>query len=364
MEKSLYLFTLLITFASAQDPIVRITRTEPEQRGNVIRAQRGKDITIWCHVENLRENINVRFEKEFSSSVKSISRNEYPSDNTRYAIEKPKEFTWRLRIKAVQLTDSGVYICHVYLDKYSKSKAYVNVLVNAAPVFVNDQTTSDSIYKNGYKVILNCSTTGYPKPYIEWTRLGNALLPIGRERFQNSTLEIKSIKPQDRGVYRCRSWNIMGEIARDITVGVRFKAEIRVQNRILKQKLGYVIELQCLAETNPYPIGLSWKRRSGSTLQTFTVSSGRYVVNAVKGAFNRFIYELIINGVQQEDYGEYTCEINNVEGKSSAKILLEESEIPMPSIKRGIPRASANINQSISSISITLLTFFVATLIH
>lgn len=356
MELSYYLLALLITIVSAQDPRVKITRTEPDLRGFIIRAQRGKDVTIWCHIENLRPNSIVRFDK--INPYKPISKNEYPTDNTKYAIEKPKEFTWRLRIKAAQLSDSGNYSCNIGLTGYDKKYANVTLIVNAKPVFVNPQTTSDSIYKNGYKVILNCSTTGYPKPYVEWTRLGNALLPIGREKFQNATLTIPAIKPQDRGTYRCRAWNNMGEILRDIRVGVRFKAQINVQHPVVKQKVGYVIELQCLAEINPYPTTTIWRRRSGNSIISYSVTSGKYKVNSMQGAFNRFIYELIINGVDEDDYGEYTCEINNVEGKSSAKIMLERSDVAMPSYKMGVPLSSANKIPPISVISVTLITIF------
>lgn len=75
----------------------------------------------------------------------------------------------------------------------------------------------------------------------------------------------------------------------------------------------------------------------------------------MQGAFNRFIYELVINGVAEEDYGEYTCEINNVEGKSSANIILEKSDTPVASYKKGIPLSSANNIQPLSVISVTLL---------
>lgn len=88
---------------------------------------------------------------------------------------------------------------------------------------------------------------------------------------------IPAIKPQDRGTYRCRSWNNMGEIFRDISVGVRFKAEISVQNPIVRQKVGYVIELQCLAEVNPSPTTTIWRKKTGNSITTFTVSSGRYI---------------------------------------------------------------------------------------
>ena len=49
----------------------------------------------------------------------------------------------------------------------------------------------------------------------------------------------------------------------------------------------------------------------------------RFNVHSVEGAFGQLTYELIINGVQKEDYGTYTCKIKNKEGTSTKKIILK-----------------------------------------
>ena len=46
-------------------------------------------------------------------------------------------------------------------------------------------------------------------------------------------------------------------------------------------------------------------------------------MQAIEGAFNRLTYELIINGVEDEDYGDYTCQIRNSEGTTTRTIKLE-----------------------------------------
>ncbi len=50
------------------------------------------------------------------------------------------------------------------------------------PTLIATQTSSDMIVKEGDNVELMCNASGKPPPTIEWTRLGNALLPIGKER--------------------------------------------------------------------------------------------------------------------------------------------------------------------------------------
>ncbi len=37
----------------------------------------------------------------------------------------------------------------------------------------------------------------------------------------------------------------------------------------------------------------------------------RYIVRTLEGAFNRLNYELIIDGVDDNDYGEWACSVRN-----------------------------------------------------
>ena len=42
----------------------------------------------------------------------------------------------------------------------------------------------------------------------------------------------------------------------------------------------------------------------------------------MEGAFGRLTYELTIFEVEEEDYGEYTCQASNLEGRGDAQITL------------------------------------------
>ena len=45
-------------------------------------------------------------------------------------------------------------------------------------------------------------------------------------------------------------------------------------------------------------------------------------MKSIEGAFNRLTYELIINGVEETDYGQYRCQIKNSEGSGLANVEL------------------------------------------
>ena len=46
-------------------------------------------------------------------------------------------------------------------------------------------------------------------------------------------------------------------------------------------------------------------------------------MNLLKGAFGRLTYELIIHGVEKQDYGTYKCMISNSEGDTIQEIVLK-----------------------------------------
>ena len=52
---------------------------------------------------------------------------------------------------------------------------------SVVPYFNPEQTSSDMTVKQGDTIDILCNATGRPPPTIQWTRLGGALLPIGKE---------------------------------------------------------------------------------------------------------------------------------------------------------------------------------------
>lgn len=50
-------------------------------------------------------------------------------DNIHYGIEKPSEYTWSLRVRGIQVTDNGKYICFVQLTQIIRAQDYRDVQV-------------------------------------------------------------------------------------------------------------------------------------------------------------------------------------------------------------------------------------------
>lgn len=333
--------TLMFTYCTvfAQDPTVRIVRSEPPAVSNqLLEARRDQDVTMDCYVENLPVTTQPRWQwvtldSNGKPQTKKISQDTALEDNIKHSIEKPTAFTWRLRIKAIQVSDEGNYTCYVQTTLQNRKFDNRTVDVLVPPYLDPAKTSTDTTVNQGDNVDLICNATGRPMPSIEWSRLGGALLPAKGPVYRGSVLTINNVQPRDRGKYRCEAVNTMGLALREIELKVRFKPLITPINEVVYQKKGCLIELQCLAEANPFPLeeGLAWIKDATS----YSFSSGRYDVRAMRGAFSRLQYELIIRKVEQEDYGTFSCRFRNSEGMTLKQITLQESDEAQPSYKFG-----------------------------
>ena len=74
--------------------------------------------------------------KDGREQVQKISVDTSVEDNTKSSIEKPTAFTWRLRVKSVQISDSGNYSCFVYTTRQNRQEA--NMTINVLGQFLLD----------------------------------------------------------------------------------------------------------------------------------------------------------------------------------------------------------------------------------
>ena len=71
--------------------------------------------------------LQVRWQRSYrmvngSASILSLSQDMALEDNIHYSIEKPTQFTWRLRIRAIQVSDEGTYQCFVLTNQNSRAQ--------------------------------------------------------------------------------------------------------------------------------------------------------------------------------------------------------------------------------------------------
>jgi len=361
------LFSIVAEITFGQDPHVKIVDTAPATNAkNVIVAHRDADVLLDCYVENLPRNTLVRWRRKYTTPggkpmIQDISSDEGATDNTMHGLEKPTQFTWRLRIKRIKVADEGIYECYVTVILQTVALDSRIVVVMIPPTLDPAKTSTDMTVREGDSVELLCNAGGKPEPMIEWTRQGGAMLPVGMELYRGTKLEIPTVRYQDRGVYYCNVYNQIGKTRREIKLTVRFKPQIEILDRVVYQKIGYQTELQCFVDSNPYPKpeDIRWTKDALS----YSTNSGRFEVKAVRGAFNRMTFELIITEVTAADFGQYACRVSNNEGVNSKTIELRASDEPVKSrklgrvIQKGVAAATASSSVVDSSLLVcTLLT--------
>jgi len=71
--------------------------------------------------------------------------------------------------------------------------------------------------------ILKCIADGNPPPQVTWSKL-NSSLPVGRHVVESSgALIVRNVKPEDDGVYRCRTKNLLGSVNARAKLAVQCK---------------------------------------------------------------------------------------------------------------------------------------------
>uniref|UniRef100_A0AAR2INZ1 Neural cell adhesion molecule L1 n=1 Tax=Pygocentrus nattereri TaxID=42514 RepID=A0AAR2INZ1_PYGNA len=170
----------------------------------------------------------------------------------------------------------------------------------------------------GKELLLECIGEGYPTPKIEWLKLPDRAVVENHGKL----LTIDDVKEGDEGIYMCKAKNAHGEAVHYF--------HVTVEGEICLNMIGADVVIKCAASGNPTPT-VAW-RVNGRPLKGSTVSlCMTTVVSKVDSASpvegSRFsVHEngsLEIHGVEREDEGEYSCFVQNTEGKSAITATLE-----------------------------------------
>jgi predicted nucleic acid-binding Zn-ribbon protein len=122
----------------------------------------------------------------------------------------PGGFSQQLHIPSIQLADAGVYSCVASNHIGSDTTIGVNVIVTAAPRFVEEPQHITTYAEEGVDLTLNCNATGFPDPELKWSykSFGDDM-PTFLDA--NSTeLRLPSHAPHLSGVYQCIATNDKG----------------------------------------------------------------------------------------------------------------------------------------------------------
>lgn len=329
------------------DPKVTITETSPPSTGYRVRGFLAEDVWLNCYVENLPTDLTVRwqrtmFDKLGRETVIGISVDMDLQDNMKWSIEKPTPYSWRLRIRGLEVADEGNYTCFVVLtSNNNRVMSNRTVIVTDKPIILEEFSTSDMTVKEGDFVPLRCNASGRPYPTIMWRREGNAIVPGGGVIVMGSVLDISNIQYDARGRYFCEAMNEVGEDRREVKLTVLHSPKILPELAKVGQMVGYQRTLVCLIDANPAPSVEPSDNQLYWTFASQRISQDdRLSIRVLEGAYGRLTFELTLGRVQATDFGVYSCYARNSIATTSAAIELYEASTPQPDRDGQISRAA------------------------
>ncbi|XP_049752935.1 hemicentin-2 isoform X2 [Elephas maximus indicus] len=215
-----------------------------------------------------------------------------------------------LEVSGVIPSDSGRYQC-IASNANGVTRASVWLLVREAPQ-VSIHTKSQR-FSQGMEVRVSCSASGYPTPYISWSREGHALQQDSRVFVDaQGTLIIQGVAPEDAGNYSCQATNEVGTDEKTVTLYYAEPPSVSAVSAVVLAAVGKEALLVCKASGAPPPRVVWYRGGLEMILAPEGFSSGT----------------LRIQAAQERDAGVYTCRAINEMGDASAEIRLEVGHAP------------------------------------
>nr|XP_014350231.1 PREDICTED: obscurin isoform X4 [Latimeria chalumnae] len=216
---------------------------------------------------------------------------------------KQQEKSLELAVHNLQPEDSGNYTCIT-----GDQKTTARLKVEALPVLFKQELQNEEA-KEGSRATLRCEVSK-PEAVVEWRKGGEVLQHSEKyeikQREKSLELTVHNLQPEDSGEYTC----ITGEQKTTSRLKVEalpvlFKQELQDE----EAKEGSRATLCC--EVSKPEAVVEW-RKGGEVLQ----HSEKYEIKQQEKSL-----ELIVNNLQPEDSGEYTCITGDQ--KTTARLKVE-----------------------------------------
>ncbi|XP_077487145.1 cell adhesion molecule Dscam1-like [Amblyomma americanum] len=236
-----------------------------------------------------------------------------------------------LVVRQITRDHIGNYTCSVRNPAGSDSYT-VKLYVDVKPVWIKEP--EDASASTGSSVVIHCNAFGYPVPIVQWSKERDdrdfELVRMG-DRFNmapNGSLQIRSVKAEDAGHYRCDAGNGLGNgLSKIINLIISTPPRIleRVEETTVRRS--HSVRLKCEA-TGDRPLSVRWfkdQRPYEATLRDGFDIIERNLPGGV-------ISELLIQNSSTADTGAYVCKVSNKFGNVTSLTKLYVLEPPSPPV--------------------------------
>jgi len=317
-------------------------------------AELGKRTNLVCKVENGNDYPIIWMKNIGQDSTPLSTGKNLILDNPRFNLSYESiknEIIISLQIDKIEAQDDAVYLCQVKVGINDMITRKVTLHVKT-PVRILDTSTTEITAIEGQSTSLDCLTSGYPAPVVEWSRTDGQVLFNGQLTSTGASLVLETVHRSDRGLYQCVATNSVGP-PQNITskLIVRYGSEISVPRPRIQQAPGYEVVLQCLVDSFPTS-AIDWKK-DGEIIKS---DNHFYVAHFNKGPTST-LTTLRIYGIFEADYGSYQCLARNALGNDTQTVELLKTQIPIPEAAfAGTSGPRGCLRWLVSSLALTLIT--------
>ncbi|CAK9804131.1 Lac [Anthophora quadrimaculata] len=291
----------------------------------------GRHVFFTCVVNHL-QSYKVAWIKSDSKAILAIHTH-MVAQNPRLSVTHNGHDTWKLHVTNVQPNDSGAYMCQINTDPMRSLTGHMKVLI--PPDIMNSNDSADLLaVKENSDLQLRCVATGTPKPVVTWRREDRKNITLWTEHgvkrvesYEGEQLHLKAIKRQEMGSYLCIASNgVPPMVSKRYYVNVQcnflsgaVKPLITVSDQLVAAPANSDVVLRCYVESWPKALN-TWYRHGGIKL----LSDQKYVLTEVPVNDYAYHLNLTIRRLNRNDFGNYTCSVENLLGKAEGTIRLQE----------------------------------------
>ncbi|KAJ7987256.1 hypothetical protein DPEC_G00336850 [Dallia pectoralis] len=206
-----------------------------------------------------------------------------------------------LRVTGLLLEDQGLYECRVLqLDKTTdeaRNGTCTRLSVTAPPIFTETPPAAVEALA-GNPLALACVARGNPPPVVTWAKDGTPVGREGRAELRSGTLSFEAVSTEDEGDYRCIASNTEGNVSHVTQLDIKGPPVIVIPPKDTTLNITQNALLSCQAVADPQNMTYVWLREGENVYHIEPLKSRVKIM--VDGT-------LIINSIQPDDSGVYTC---------------------------------------------------------
>ncbi|VDI22433.1 Hypothetical predicted protein, partial [Mytilus galloprovincialis] len=304
-----------------------------------------------CEIKSKSKLQSVQWYKGNVPVNAALSEKDSEFDNTIQSILTMNDF---------KESDIGVYTCEAHNEVGSSTSDSIQV-VYALPV-LTVKTKKIELQKYGTSIELSCQITSESTiSLVQWYKNEQPIYKRTNKTYAtrditSQYLTIKDIQESDIGEYTCEVHNINGSTRTEPIQVMYALPVLTVENKKIEIKqYGERIELYCKI-TSEYAIQVvQWYKEE---YLVCCKNNQKYETINIKSPV------LVINDIQESDIGEYSCEVDNIKGRTRSEPIQVVYALPVLTVetkKIEILRYGTRIELScktISESSITLVQWY------